>query len=254
MTELNLTDYGIVRPEKIIWRFPEHVSDVLAAMKSKTLRKFLQNTDQELSSNGITYEYKKLSDEEFLAWLPYYEKKMSENGYDLIASPAWLAKKKEQGVTLDGMFFYQHGEMVGSGIFTRNENHKATFAFKASERIDLGQEAHASLGAIIDYLFLKEMSEQHVEVISAGRSRNAFGVINNLGYVDYKLKFGYTPTFTDEETILTTLPLNEKGICICYGKKEGKRALFAFKPKGTEMKFEVARFATPELPFIEVEY
>ncbi len=254
MTELNLAPFGITRSEKVVWRFPEQAKDVLENIKSKSLRKFLRNAKEALATKSIRYEYKVLSDQDFIDWLPYYTEKMTENGYQIIASTEWLQKKRDAGLTVEGMFFYKDDKLVGTGIFTKDQSEKATFAFKASDRIDLSNEANSSLGAVIDYLFLDEMVQKQVKIISAGRSKNAFGVLNSFGYLDYKLRFGYQPSVDPLSPLLETVPVNEQGVILFYGLKDNKLALYEFKPKGFEIQFEQARFATPELPFVVIEY
>jgi hypothetical protein len=254
---IDLNQLHISRPEKIRWRFANvtEESTILSAIKSKNLRKFLAGAEEALAKNAIRYEYKQLTKDEFLAWLPFYQAKMEELEYDVIASEEWYLKKMEQGLTVEGMFFYDLGHtLIGSGIFTRKETEKGTFAFKATERIDLSSKPNSSLGAVIDFFFIREMVRKDVAIISGGVSRNAFGVINSLGYLDYKLRFGYEPSFAESVEVLTEVPSNSDGIVLFYGLSNEKMALYALRPKGITATFEQARFSTPELPFIELEY
>ncbi len=254
MNSIDLQTYGIARPEKVIWRCPAGLVDPLAGIKSKSLKQFLTSADSILETAQITWKYHTLTDQEFLDWLPYYKTKMAENDYEIIASPEWLQKKREQQLEIEGLFFYKNDQLVGSGIFTRDKLEKATFAFKASDRIDLTNKQNSSLGSIIDFFFIREMVKQQVKIISAGRSRNAFGVINTLGYLDYKLRLGYEPQLDEKSVQLNEVPLNENGVVLFYGIKEGKTSLFALKPTDSTQQFEQSRFATPELPFIELTY
>jgi hypothetical protein len=255
MNEIDLKQYGILRSEKVSWRFPESPEDVLSHIKSKGLRKFLRSAKEILAEKGIRYESKVLSDEDFENWLPYYVEKMTENEYQVIATMEWLQKKREANLTtVEGIFFYQNDKLVGSAIFTRNGQEKATMAFKASDRINLSSESNSSLGATIDYLFLDEMVTKKITLISAGRSKNAFGVANTFGYLDYKLRFGYEPQNDPKSPLLDSVPVNEEGVVLFFGVKEGKLSMYELKPKTFTKEFEQARFATPELPFEIIEY
>ncbi len=254
--DFSLTPFDITRTEKVAWRFPSVTTEeeILEKIISKSQRSFLRVSEGLLTSYGITWELKSLTLAEFEAWLPYYQSKMSELDYDILANSEWYQSRAAQGKTIEGLFMHQGEKMVGSGIFVIEGTNKATFAFKASERLDLSNRANASLGSIIDFFFIREMVKRRIAIISAGKSRNAFGVINSLGYLDYKMKFGYRPTFPDGTEFVKSVPLNEKGAVVFYGKKADQIALYAFKPQGSQITFEQARFGTPELPFIEVEY
>lgn len=254
MATLHLGERTVYRPEKITWRLSEPNTEPIAHLKSKGLRKFLSRSDELLAQKDITHAYKALSADEFSAWLPYYQEKMSENSYEILATPDWYQDRTAKGLTIEGIFFYQNNKLVGSGIFTRDGLEKATFAFKASDRLDLSNDANSSLGAVIDYFFLKTMIEKGVKIISAGRSRNAFGVINTLGYIDYKLRFGYQPQPDLTSAMFEEVPLNESGVVMFYGMKNDKFTLFGVRPHGSTQQFEASRFATPELPFELIEY
>ncbi len=251
---IDLTNYHITRSEKVQWRFPYQGGDPLEHIKSKGLQSFLRNLDPILNDHHITWEYKPVTLAEFETWLDYYHSKMEELAYDHLASTEWYQDRAAKGKAIEGLFAYRNGELVGSAIFTREGTEKATFAFKASDRIDLTGKSNSSLGAALDYLFLREMISQQVKIISAGQSRNAFGVINSLGYLDYKLRFGYRPQMSETAEMVSEVPLNEDGLVVFYGLKQNQFTLFAFKPQGSAIQFEVARFATLEIPFVEVEY
>ena len=253
--ELDLTQFGLERSTKVIWRFPVDDQDPLNHFRSKGLRKFLQKSAELLEKIGITWKYEALTREAFLNWLPYYQEKMTEQGYDLLATPEWYDSRTGMGRTVEGMFFYQNGKMVGSGIFTVEGNEKAVFSFKASDRIDLDNTSNSSLGAVIDYLFLQKMSEKKIAIISAGQSRNAFGVVNTLGYLDYKLRFGYNPQLPKTPEMTTTIPVNDDGVVAFFAQpKEGVAGIYLCKPKGKDFHFEVAHYHSPELPFTTLEY
>lgn len=257
---VNLEPYHLTRPEKIRWRFPSLTPDesVTPHILSKGLRKFLSNVDELLAAKQITWTLEELSAEQFGSWLEYYQQKMLENQYDVIASQEWFAKKTALGQKVLGLLMYQQGKLVGSGIFAVNGTEKATFAFKATDRLDLTNTANSSLGAVIDYLFLREMHQRGIQLLSAGQSRNAFGVVNTLGYLDYKLRFGYQPSFGSKTPLSSEVPLGEDGTVVFYAQSTlvtGPRwALYALTPANWTGTWEVARFATEACPFISLTY
>jgi hypothetical protein len=212
----DLTPYNITRPEKIIWRFQLQNQDVLQSIVSKSLRSFLSHTDTVLAEQQIKYEYRPVDRNEFQVWLEFYEKQMVANDYDTLANLDWFDKKIAANKQVEGLFFYRDGQLIGSAIISRDGQTKATMAFKASQRVDISNHKNASFGALIDYLFLVEMVKQKVGIISGGRSRNAFGVINKVGYIEYKLRLGYQPIFDPTVVQHSDIPLSEDGSAIFF--------------------------------------
>lgn len=255
---LDLLQYDIQRPEKIRWALPElrNEADLFAIIKSKTLRSFLRTAEQSLLEFSITWETHPITFEEYKKWLVFYTEKMIGQEYDVIANEEWYQKKIDSGKVVEGIFFSRNGELLGSEIFITKESEKfASAAFKATDhRENFSNKSHASLGAVVDFFFLREVLRRGFTHISFGRSRNAFGVINTIGNLEYKLGFGYIPSQASDTVLFSEVPLNEKGIVLFFGLKENKLALYAVKPKELSMNFEQKRFATPELPFIEINY
>jgi hypothetical protein len=231
MTDFPLTPHAIARPERVRYFFAENYTDVLSEIKSKSSRKFLRKSDEVLVQNNITWEYKPVSEQEFLDWLPYYREKMTEHGYDILANPEWYQKTVADGKKVEGFFFYKAGKMIGSTILSRIGTENAAGNFKASDRLDLSSEDNSSIGIVIDYFYLREMANQKVKHISAGRSRNAFGVINGIGYLQYKLRLGYSPKPDDGTAMLSTVPLNDQGYVFFYGIKNDQLGAYLVVPK-----------------------
>jgi hypothetical protein len=255
---LSLEPYHIQRPEKVRWRIEVQDGDILNSLKSNSLKTFLSQSEQILSDHHIEVSYHTLNKEEYLDWLKYYEENMTRHGYDIIATEKWYDDRIEQGKTVEGMFFTQlHNQekrLVASGIFTIDGAEKATFAFKASERLKLTGGDRGTLGAILDYYFMREMLKKSVKIISAGKSRNAFGVYNTLGYLNYSLRFGFIPSPAEDTEFFPSVPLSEDGLVLCYAVKDGQFGLYGFKPEGSNHQFEHKGFATPEIPFFEMTY
>lgn len=255
MQTLDLTPYKLNRPEKITWRIPgvqNPTVDALELIKSSSQRKFLRTSDAVLAENGITWEIVKLDRKRFVEWLPYYETRMSELEYRVLADEAWYDARIEKGKEVHGMFFYKNGGLVCSGIFVIDGQEKATFAFKASERISLTNKDNSSIGSVIDYFFIREMIKRGIKIISAGRSRNAFGVHNTWGYLEYKLRFGYEPLIGEEVVREITAPLDEDGSVAFFALQEGIIKLFFARPAGLTKNLAALNYLPTTLPFQEL--
>jgi hypothetical protein len=250
----DLTPYHIQRPEKIRWRFPI-VEDLFAVVKSKTTRSFLRNVDRYFEELAITWEYKTLDKVAYLEWLKYYQQKIEENNYEVIANEEWYDKKKADGKEVTGFFFYRNGQLIGSSLFVISETgKKAVGAFKANDRIEELSKDRNSLGAAIDLIVIRYLLGKGVETLSFGQTRNAFGVINAVGNLDYKLRFGMVPSASESTLLLDQVPLTELGSVVFFGIKDGILGLYGVKPKDSQIQFEQARFNSPELPFRILEY
>lgn len=254
MPSIDLSAYSLKRPEKIRWTFPYKEGDVLEYIQSKSVQKLLKHSDKLLQEANITYTYKKLSEAEYIAWLPYYMEKTLENHYTPFAKPELYQEKMDIGEEIWGIFYYKHEIMIGSAIIIKASPKKAIMAYKASEKINLSNDKNSSLGAIIDYHFVKHMATEKIENINSGRSRNAFGAINTFGYLDYKLRFGYVPTPGDD-LLLDSVPTTEDGIvcCFCYDHNN-TWGLYTFKPKESSFSSALERFEHDSMPVITIEY
>jgi hypothetical protein len=248
---ISLSHYHIQRPEKVRWFFPQ-VDDVLTALVSHSLVESLQDVDKYLTEQQITWKYTSLSREAYAEWLKYYRTKMTENEFLIIADEEWYERKMTEEKTVEGIFFYQQEQIVGSGIFVRQGNEKSIFAFKASDKIKFSN-SKVMLGAIIDYFFLKIMTEQKVKVISGGRSKNIFGVHNSFGYLSYMLRFGFYAEAAEDTTVLDDVELNSEGCALFYGLQNGEFKLFGIKKKGDPTEFEPGALEKKH-PFEVIEY
>lgn len=249
--DLNL--YAISRPEKIKWTF-QTTNDVLGKIKSKSLRTFLKRADVLMQERNIRWEYSIMTKEEFLAWLPFYKEKMEENDFDIFAYPEWWDIKQTEGKIVEKIFFFMDEKLVGTTLFTRKGTETASLCFKASDHVNIFPGGRGSLGAIIDYYYLKLMCEKQVKDINGGRTRNMFGVTHTLGYLDSRLRIGFNAAPAKDTDFLDSVSLNEEGIVLFFGLQNEKFCLFGVKPKGSEFIFEQARFNSPELPFVQIEY
>lgn len=216
----DLAPFNLQRPEHVVWRFDQKLPTALENIQSKSLRSFLSKTDQVLAEQHIEYVYQPVDRETFAKWLNFYRAQMESNEYDVLANLDWYDHRIQNGRVIEGVFFYRDGEMVGSGIITKTGSEKATLALKASQRIDISNHKNASLGAMIDYLFLNEMVKQQIPIISGGKSRNAFGVINTLGYVEYKMRFGFKPFLPPQTPQVSTVQLNEEGYVVFFTEND----------------------------------
>jgi len=253
MKQIDLKPYGLLRPEKIVWRFP-NAPDVMNTIKSKSLISFLKKSKQILDKNELAINFVNFNKKMFLDWLPYYQAKMKENNYELLASGEWYDKKIEKGLSVHGIMMYQKNELVGSLIFTKRHTDFCSIAFRASDRIDLNTGSKGSIGALLDYAFYKDMTEQKIEIISAGTSRNAFGVINTLGNFNYKLRFGLIPQPAKKSLLTDFVPVNDLGYAVFFAIKEGQLFLVTLKPIDLSLDIEGNRYLPENIDRQIIEY
>lgn len=220
---IDLSPYQITRPEKIRWVFPKS-PDLLSNMKSKGLRSFLTRVEEIFTEQQITWTYKLVNREEFSDWLPYYQQKMQQQDHDVIASMDWFDEKIAEQKEISGFFFYKDDQLIGSAI-QLTDSELISLAFKASDRIELSSRGNSNLGSAIEYIFLKKATTTE-KMISSGTSRNAFGVINPFGYLDFKLRFGYYPEANMKYELLDNAPLNENGLVAFFGLDQNQKGAF----------------------------
>lgn len=251
--EIDLTPYQVQRPEKVDWQFELTTPTVLESIKSKGLRSFLRKAPEILLEKGLSTVFEPISEANFAEWLPFYQAKMTEQGYTIMASPEWLSQRQAQGWQLYGLWIRQGDQLVGSGVMSVHDG-VGTLHFKASDRIDLSSQSNSSLGVVIDYLFAQHVHELGVTTISGGRSRNAFGVFNTLGYLDFKLKFGYVPGLPSDLPLISTVPVNDEGVVAFCGVRtaEPTWALFSISPANWSGQLEAARFTSEKWPLVNL--
>jgi hypothetical protein len=140
---------------------------------------------------------------------------MRSLGHDVIANTAWFEKKAQEHKQVFFIFVTHQdsGELLGTSVFTwSSTTHMVTSAFRATQRINLiAQKQKGSLGFLLDLLFLREALALRPHTISAGRSRNAFGIVNSFGYLNSKLQTGMRPHISGNEQLLQTTPTPPPG-------------------------------------------
>jgi hypothetical protein len=243
ITNYDLTPHNLVRSPRLLWLLDKKET-ALASIKSKSTRKFLTRSSQLLEEAGITYSFSPISLMQYQQWLNYYTQKMIENNFEVMATEEWYLEATNEGDTVLGMFFYKQEVMIGSGIIQLNKE-SSRLKFKASDKVNLSNDDNSSLGAIIDYRYMEEMMKQNVPTITSGRSRNAFGIINKLGYLDYKLKFGFYPIIETADQPTSEFLLNEegRGVSFCHQPNDTKLTMIQVCPAGANSTIEASRFA-----------
>jgi hypothetical protein len=253
---VSLTQFNIQRPEKIIYDFPlSNPDNVINCIKSKSLRSFLLKTDEVLKKNNIDWKYEDLTEQKFIEWLPYYKERMEERHFDVRAKEEWYQEQIKKGFNIKSLFLYQKNNMVGSAIITLKDN-IASLAYKASDRMIISSMPGSSFGSVIEFLVFKLVSESGNFKVATSRSRNAFGFFNTLGYLDFRLRFGYTPRPNLVDPLQSDVPANEKGAVLFYGLQNEKFILFALQPKSqrNDELFNINSFTSSEIPFKQIYY
>jgi hypothetical protein len=256
---LPLNQFHLTRPEEVRWLADVTQPDVFTLIKSKSLRKFLKKSEEILQEHHIEWEFRVLTQQDFEEWLVFYRAKMSELNFKLHADTAWYLDRTAKGKAVEAAFFYQEIEgkktLVGSGIFLINPEKEAVFAFKASEHISLSNEKNSSLGAVIDFLFLKEMFSRKFPIISSGRSGNAYGVTSTFGYPIYKLRLGYEPSTPEDTPFYNWAPVNDEQTTMFYAENANyELGLYFFHPPGVTLQMEHEKYVSPAHPLYTIEY
>jgi hypothetical protein len=225
--------------------------DFFATLKSKTLKTFLQKADQELTEHNLKLEHVPIDQTLFDLWYAHYVMVMTEKGYDVIATPDWFGKKQAEKKQVGGFFLSQAGEWKSTLIYTQVENQKTFAAYKTSLTLPGLSKKRQSLGALIDYFYIQTMVTNQIPWISLGSMRNAFGVINTLGNLDYKLRYGFIPMVDADTELIDSVPLTETGEVTFFGVKAGTLNLFILQPQSFPQESELTRFASD---IISVQY
>jgi hypothetical protein len=143
---------------------------------------------------------------------------MIEQKHEVLADMAWYEHTVAEGRKLIGIFYHQNDRFVGGSIIVEFD-HMISLAFKANERISVSSEAGSNLGVILEYDFLC-YAQSKGKIISSGRSKNAFGVSNTLGYLASKLRLGYYPVMAENTSLLQTIPLSQNNDAFFFGREE----------------------------------
>lgn len=244
---LDLRKFGLLRPLKIRWMLNQTDEDFFQSLKSETLQHFLKKSDEILKLHQISVKQLWLDQKMYVDWHLHYVQTMQNKGYDVIASPEWFAQKKQEGKNVGGFFFSQNEQWVGTLIYSQKGQEKVFAAYKTNLEVPGLGKKHQSLGAIIDYYFIREMRERKIPWISLGSMRNAFGVINTLGNLDYKLRFGYLPTIDLDTQLVPTAPLNEQRAVCFFGMKNEELGLYFVGPD-TPQRDALRRFQNAIMP------
>ncbi len=207
---------GYTRPTKIEWLFSGPENNWIENITSKSTQKIARSLGEIIEKSQLQTSISLVTTDTFLSWLGYYTEKMTEQGHDIIATPEWLQTKQNAGFEVYNILFHQAGKLVGSSIFSKTPAGKYTEHFKASDRIIISNLKNASLGTLIDLFFIKTAVEANATSISSGVSRNGFGYYNNLGYLAFKIKLGYTPFISESATFDEHFEYTPEQPCIWF--------------------------------------
>lgn len=252
-TNFALTSYGIRRPEKLRWWYDIAAPELLASIPSKTLRQLGRQAEPLLQRYQLTVTHSWLDALGYQAWWQHYQTTMQAKGYDLIATPDWWQHKQAEGKQVGVFYFHQSTQVCGSLVYLRHDA-QVTACFKTSQSIPGLTKKHRSLGALIDFVFLREILKTKPSAISLGSMRNAFGVWNSYGNLEYKLSMGYLVEPKENTAIWDTVPLDADGRVAFFGWQADHWQLFAVKATADPYHFPVARFQSDKIGFSIINY
>jgi len=233
-TDFTLSLTGLIRPSRLEWILNYTPHQVLDSIKSKSTKKALRKIDEIITENKLSITIEPLTQDTYTDWLTYYSKKMVERGYSILAQPVWFEEAKGRYLSLYIIDLVKNEQRIGAGIFAQDESGKWTLCFKASDIAHLIGGRNVSTGMLIEYLFMDYADKQGAQIISSGRSRNAFGFYNSFGYFNFKTRMGYEAKNIEITELLNTVPHLEKSEVGFYAYKENdpKRELsfYIFSP------------------------
>jgi hypothetical protein len=214
-TVTSLQPYSLLRPDKIRWISSlTSQQTVLESLNSKSLRKFLSRSAEVCAEQGIRKELFVMTAERYAQWHALYTEEMLALRHDVIAQSDWFENKATGNQEIHGIFYYQNNALIGGSVITVSKD-MVNLAFKANRRLEISNDKDASLGAVIEYDFLC-FAQPYGTVISSGRARNSFGVHSSLGYLAFKLRFGYQAVWAENAESLTDVPVNAAGKVLCF--------------------------------------
>lgn len=182
------------RPIRIGWVTNSNLHKVDEIIVSKSTKKFLKQVSDLylLDEHNLRYFEQSLDFKLYLEWLSLYESLFHKKGYKIIANDGWYKSHASLDLYIIG---YRKNEVLtaGSIISINNQTGKITHHFKCSTSTKLLNLKNSSLGSLLEMKFLSFALRNNAKIISSGLSRNLFGVENSVGYLEFKLKFGYRP-------------------------------------------------------------
>ena len=190
------------RPQKISWVYPTPSDrSVLENIRSKNSRKFLGTIPEFFQLNNFEINSGACTFKEYKEFLELYNERTAARGFDPIAKTEWFSAKKREGKKVEKIFIRQNNQLIGGKIITIIGG-EIRSSYKASQQLPIFQKLHnASLGLILDYLMLDHYMKRKPTLLTAGTSRNVFGVFNTIGYLIFKLRMGYKPQVINPKTI-----------------------------------------------------
>ncbi|HLE48409.1 MAG TPA: ATP-grasp domain-containing protein [Patescibacteria group bacterium] len=224
--------FGYVRPKKVRWWvvFSDKIKDPIDLIKSKRLRKHLNNWLNNLSKYDLRYEIKQnITQEEFTQW---YDKFLtilsSKEKANIRITKSWLKEKKIKAKKTGAVFIYKGNTLLGGNLFIYGEE-SLLVGFGAVEKTDTPKW---SLGAIVDFICVKHAMETGMKKVSFGIDTNLYGHHLSTGLLTYKLNFGLTPTYKETADLISTkfMNMNKFEDYICFlGIKDGKIVFYLIK-------------------------
>lgn len=214
MSNLNITP--LWRPDKITWVYQNpDPNQVLDRIQTKSGRKFLRSLEQIKLQYNISFEIGPCTEHEYLQWLELYFEITEAKKFRKPAQPEWYAQKIAENKQIEKVFLYQNGFLLGGKIISISKDNIVRSAFKITRPYEFGKEIkNGSLGLMLDYVFLQHYSKQYKH-ITGGRSQNLFGIFNKIGYLNFKLRIGYSAKIEIADNNFSQVVTNKDDMPFC---------------------------------------
>lgn len=181
------------RPIKVNWRYPHtDRSKILETIKSKRARKFLRAHQEVLQQQQLTIATGNCSPHEYKVFQEFYATQFTQKQFDIFATDQWFQERLAEHKQVRYFFMLHDTKPVAAKIFTvKDKIYRSSFKVSDPHFFDQHHYHNASLGLLIDFLWLDQIMQEQPRLITGGSSRNLFGYINHIGYLIFKLRIGY---------------------------------------------------------------
>ena len=210
----NVSFSPLYRPVKVSWVYPlDSDLSIIDRIQSKHARAFLRNLDTFMEAEGFSIE------KEFapkLSLTNFYNSMAREWMNEVLSiwqHSSGLISNKRRGKRSKNLYLPKP-QVSWSKIITA-KNFEFRSSYKANRQLPIFFQTEKRLAGACTRLQCSRNMKRSPTLLTAGTSRNLFGVINNPGYLIFKLRMGYIPSVQNKATVFqqtTDMPKNRFGL------------------------------------------